>query len=167
MECYEFIQSYKRRINVKNRCKFPKFCDRYKIDIGIYDPKSKKLLARNFKPRDICVHVDKNQFCVNWKKNRRDSLLNGVGEIERIFKNVKSNINEINLKQRIRYCFPKNETKDQLQNVFVFDLETNRDQDFAKPYAAGLYDVNRLQDKWDRDLTPDEIVREEKKCCRF
>ena len=34
----------------------------------------------------------------------------------------------------------------------VFDLETNNDQDFAEAYAAGLCDVNRLRDRFDRDL---------------
>ena len=44
--------------------------------------------------------------------------------------------------------------------MFVFDLERYNDQDFAESYAIGLYDVNRLRDRWDRDLTPDEIVTE-------
>ena len=42
--------------------------------------------------------------------------------------------------------------------MFVFDLETYNDQEFAESYAASLYDVNRLRNKWGRDLTPDEIV---------
>ena len=58
------------------------------------------------------------------------------------------------------YIFPKHETVEQLDNVFVFDLETYNDQDFAEAYAIGLYDVNRLRDRWDRDLTPDEKVTE-------
>ena len=102
----------------------------------------------------------KNHYCVIWKKNRKDSLLNGVNEIERNFKYVKNKINENNLKQRIRYRFPKHETIDQLENVFVFDLETHNDEEFVEAYAAGLYDVNRLRDKWDRDLTPDELIIE-------
>ena len=42
--------------------------------------------------------------------------------------------------------------------MFVFDLETCKDQKFAEAYTAGLYVVNRLRDKGNRDLTPDEIV---------
>ena len=64
------------------------------------------------------------------------------------------------MKQRIRYRFPKHETIDQLENVFVFDLETNSDQDFAETRPAGLYDVNRLRGSWDRDITLQEIVTE-------
>ena len=61
---------------------------RYKIDNGIYDPKSKRILPRNVKQRDISVHIHKNQKCVIWKKNRKDSLLNGVEEIDRNYKYV-------------------------------------------------------------------------------
>ena len=51
--------------------------------------------------------------------------------------------------------------------MFVFDLETYSDQEFAEAYAAGLYDVYRLRDKWDRDLTPDEIVIEKENVTVF
>ena len=157
---FEFIQSYKRRTNVMTRCRIPEFCKRYKIDIGIYDLNSKRILPWNVKLKNICVHIHKNHYCVIWKKNKKDSLLNGVDEIDKNFKYVKNKIKENNLKQIIRYRFPKHETIDQLENVFVFDLETHNDQEFAEAYAAGLYDVNRLRDKWDRDLTPDELVIE-------
>ena len=157
-EYFEFIQSYKRRTNVMTRCRIPEFCKRYKIDIGIYDHNSRRILPWTVKQKNICVHTHKNHYCVIWKKNRKDSLLNGVNEIERNFKYVKNKINENNLKQRIRYRFPKHEPIDQLENAFVFDLETHNDQEFAEAYAAGLYDVNRLRDRWHRDLTPDELV---------
>ena len=113
------------------------------------------------------MHIHRNHYCVIWKKNRKDSLLNGVQEIENNFKYVKNIINENNLKQRILYRFPKHETIDQLENVFVFDLETHNDQEFAEAYAAGLYDVNRLKDKWDRDLTSDELAIERKNVTVF
>ena len=161
-EYFEFIKSYKRRTNVMPRCRIPEFCKRYKIDIGIYDLNNGRILPRTVKQKNICVYIHKNHYCVIWKKNRRDSLLNGVNEIENNFKYIKNKINEDNLKQRIRYRFPKHEILDQLENVFVFDLETHNDQEFAETYAAGLYDVNRLHDKWDRDLTPDELVIERK-----
>ena len=161
-EYFEFIKSYKRRTNVMPRCRIPEFCQRYKIDIGIYDFNNGRILPRTVKQKNICVYIHKNHYCVIWKKNRRDSLLNGVNEIDKNFKYIKNKINENNLKQRIRYRFPKHETIDQLENVFVFDLETHNDQEFAEAYAAGLYDVNRLHDKWDRDLTPDELVMERK-----
>ena len=159
-EYFEFIKSYKRRTNVMPRCRIPEFCKRYKIDIGVYDLNNGRILPRTVNQKNICVYIHKNHYCVIWKKNRRDSLLNGVDEIDKNFKYVKNKMNEKNLKQRIRYRFPKHETTDQLENVFVFDLETYNDQEFAETYTAGLYDVNRLKDKWDRDLTPDELVIE-------
>ena len=103
---------------------------------------------------------------VSFGKKRRDNILNGVGEKEKNFKNVKNEINEINSSQRIRYRFPKQEITDQLENVFVFDLETCNDQESAEASAAGLNDENRLQENRDRDLSPDEEVTE-KKCHRF
>ena len=45
MEYFESIQPYKERTNVMARCKIPEFCERYKIDIGIYDTKSKRILS--------------------------------------------------------------------------------------------------------------------------
>ena len=161
-EYFEFIKSYKRRTNVMPRCRIPEFCKRYKIDIGIYDLNNGRILPRTVRQKNICVYIHKNHYCVIWKKNRRDSLLNGVNEIDKNFKYVKNKINENNLKQRIRYRFPKHETIDQLENVFVFDLETHNDQEFAETYATGLYDVNRLRDCWHRDLTPHELVIERK-----
>ena len=160
IEYFEFIKSYKRRTNVMPRCRIPEFCKRYKIDIGIYDLNNQRILPRTVKQRDICVHIHKNHYCVIWKKNRKDSLLKGVDEIDKNFKYVKNKINENNLKQRIRYKFPKHETMDQLENVFVFDLETHNDQEFAETYGAALYDVNRLRECWHRDLTSDELVIE-------
>ena len=161
-EYFEFIKSYKRRPNVMPRCRIPEFCKRYKIDIGIYDLNKQRILARTVKQKNKCVYIHKNHYCVIWKKNRKDSLLNGVDEIDKNFKYIKNKIQEDNLKQRIRYRFPKHEPIDQLENVFVFDLETHNDQEFAEAYAAGLYDVNRLRDCWYRDLPSDELVIERK-----
>ena len=122
-EYFEFIQSYKRRTNVMTRCRIPEFCKRYKIDIGIYNLNSERILPWTVKQKNICVHIHNNHYCVIWKKKRKDSLLNGVNEIEKTFKYVRNKINENNLKQRIRYRFSKHETIDQLKNVFVFDLQ--------------------------------------------
>ena len=82
----DFIHSYKRRTNVITRCQIAEFCERYKISLAIYDPKSKRILPRNVEQRDICVHTHKNHYCVIWMKSRKDSLLNGVEEIDRNFK---------------------------------------------------------------------------------
>ena len=149
------------------RCKIPEFCKRYKIDNGIFYLKTKRILPQTVKQKNICVYIHKNHYCVIWKKNRKEFLLNGVDEIDKNLKYVKIKINDNNLKQRIRYRFPKHETTDQLEKVFVFDLETHNDQEFAEAYAAGLYDVNRLREKWDRDLTPDELKSEKENISVF
>ena len=45
--------------------------------------------------------------------------------------------------------------------------KTHNEQEFAEAYGAGLYNVNRLRDKWDRDLAPDEIIIEEENVTVF
>ena len=85
-EYFEFIKSYKRRPNVMGRCRIPEFCKRYKIDIGIYDLNGKRILPWTVKQKNICVYIHRNHYRVLWKKSRKDSLLNGVQEIENIFK---------------------------------------------------------------------------------
>ena len=122
---FEFIKSYKRRTNVVTQCRIPEFCKRYKIDISIYDLKSQRILPRTVNQRKICLHIHKNHYCVIWKKNGKDSLLNGIDDMENNFRYIRNKINENNLKQKIRYRFPKHEKTDQLENVFVFDLETH------------------------------------------
>ena len=162
IEYFEIIKSYMRRPNVMARCRIPEFCKRYKIDIGIYDLNSKRILPTTVKQKNNCVYIHRNHYCVFWKKNRKDSLLNGVKEIEKNFKYVKNITNENNLKQRILYRFHKHEPTNELENVFVFDLETYNDQEFAEAYAVGLYDVNGLKDCWYRDLISNELIIERK-----
>ena len=92
---------------------------------------------------------EKIVYLMAWKRKKKN------------FKYVKNKINKDNLSLRIRYRFDtKNETTYQQENVFVFDLETCNVVRFAKAYAAGLNDVNRFRDRWDGDLTVDEIVTE-------
>ena len=64
LEYFEFIKSYKRRPNVMSRCRIPEFCERYKIDIGIYDLNSGRILPRTVKQRNKCVYIHKNHYCV-------------------------------------------------------------------------------------------------------
>ena len=141
------------------KCRIPKYCKRYRIDVLIYDVESKNILPRSARQKKLSVYIHKNHYCGVWMKIRKDAILNGE-EIKRTFKSVKIKINDSNLNQRVRYQFPKHETKDQVENVFAFALETYKDQEFAEAYEAGLHDVNHLRDHWDRDLTPDELVTE-------
>ena len=60
-----------------------------------------------------------------------------------------------NLSEWSCYRFPIYETRDQLENVFVFIFETYNYQIFAEAFAAGFYKLYRLRDRWDRPLTPE------------
>ena len=74
------------------RCRKPDFCERCEIDFGVYDLKSERVLPRTGKEENICFYIHENFYCVYWEKSRKDSLVNGVGEIEaklKFFKNKK------------------------------------------------------------------------------
>ena len=64
LEFFEFIQAYETRANVMTRCRTPEFCERYKIDFGIFDVNRKRILPRIVKQRDVRVYIQKNQYCV-------------------------------------------------------------------------------------------------------
>ena len=59
MKFFEFIQSYKRKALVMARCEFREFRERYEIHVGIFDTKSKRILPKSVKQRDICVYIQK------------------------------------------------------------------------------------------------------------
>ena len=65
-------------------------------------------------------------MCYLETKKEKMEKPNGVNEMERKFKHFKNKINEDILNQIIPNRFPKDETIDQLEKVFVFDLETWR-----------------------------------------
>ena len=64
MEFFEFLQTYKRRTNVMTRCRIPEFCERYKVDKGVFAPRIKRILPRTVKQKGICVHIQTNHYCV-------------------------------------------------------------------------------------------------------
>ena len=141
-------------------CRIPEDCQRYKVDIRINDLTSKRILPRSVKQRDRCLYYQKNNNFVICQKNGKDTLVNGVREIEAKSNYVENKKNEDNFSQRIGYRFPKHETIDQLENVFVFESQAFNVEIFAESYAAVLFDLSRLQDRWDRDIAPDELVTE-------
>ena len=79
----------------------PEFCDPNKKDIGKNNVESKRLLPRSVIERNICLYIHKKQFCLIGKKNREDSLVNGVEEIKKNCncKQVNNRINEDDLGQ--------------------------------------------------------------------
>ena len=51
--------------------------------------------------------------------------------------------------------------------MFVFALESYNDQEIAEAYAAGLYDVNRIRDRCDGNLSVQEIETKRKNIIVF
>ena len=89
MEYFEFIKSYKRRTNVLSCCIIPELTEKYKVDVGIYDPKSKRILPRSVRQRNKCLYISKTHYCVIWKNTTKIVLLNGVEEIDKNFEYIK------------------------------------------------------------------------------
>ena len=48
-----------------------------------------KVNPRSVNQRENCVHSHKNHYCDIWKKNKKDTLLNGVEDLDKKFKYVK------------------------------------------------------------------------------
>ena len=67
------------------RCRIPAFRKRYKIDIGIYDVKTKEFFLGQLNREAFVYSFIKNHYCVIWMKNRRDGLLKGVDELDKNF----------------------------------------------------------------------------------
>ena len=42
------------------RCRFAEFCERYKVDFGIYDPRSKRILLRSLEENNLGLCIHKN-----------------------------------------------------------------------------------------------------------
>ena len=60
------------------RRRIPKKCERYKIDFGIHDLKSKRILPRSVKRREVCVYFHKSHYFVIWKKIDEKVYLMGL-----------------------------------------------------------------------------------------
>ena len=52
-------------------CRIPEFCERYRVEIGIYDLKCKRILPMIVNERNICLNFHKHHNIVNWKKKKR------------------------------------------------------------------------------------------------
>ena len=68
------------------RCRISNLCERFQLDIGSCDLKSKRTNPRSVNQKFINLYLHQKHFCVIWKKNRNDSLLNGREKIEKNFK---------------------------------------------------------------------------------
>ena len=84
------------------RCRIPKLCERYAIDVGINVFKSKPKFPRSGNQRNVFSTFNKKPILVFGEKNRKESLLNAVDERQKKFNYLKNKINDYNLSQRVR-----------------------------------------------------------------
>ena len=59
------------------RYRIPEFCERYKIDIGIYNLTRRRILPRSVKHREKRLYIFKNHYCV--LKKKIDEIINLMG----------------------------------------------------------------------------------------
>ena len=61
--------------------KYQPFCRKNNVDIGVYNLNKGRILPETVKERNICLHSQKNHFCVICKLNRKTSFSKSVDEI--------------------------------------------------------------------------------------
>ena len=166
-EYYTFLKSFKRQTNVMLRARIPVFCKRVGIDIGFWSKEKICIMPQSCTERNKFLYVYKQHYCVIWKNTVNDSLPNAAKDVEDNFKYVRNRINNTNLKNVIKYSFPFKEKHNELDNVFIFDIETGNVENKATPYAIGLYDLSRLKYRYKKDLTEDEIITERNNVIKF
>ena len=166
-EYYTFLKSFKRQTDVMLRSRIPIFCKRYNIAIGFWCKNKKRIMPQRCTERNKCLYLHNPHYCVIWKENENDSLSNAAKEVEDNFKYIKNKINNTSLKNVVKYKFPFKEKYNELDNVFIFDIETANIDDKAVPYAIGLYDLSRLKYRYKKDLTINEIEIEREHVIKF
>ena len=166
-EYYTFLKTFKRQTDVMLRARVSLFCKRVGIGIGFWSNEDKRIMPRNCPVRNKCLYLYKQHYCVIWKNNDNDSLLNAAKEVENNFQYIRNRINNNNLKNIIKYSFPFKEKHNELDNVLIFDIETGNVEDRAIPYGIGLYDLSRLKYRYKKDLTDNEIITERKNVIKF
>ena len=166
-EYYTFLKSFKRQTDVMLKARVSLFCKRVGIDIGFWSREDRRIMPRSCTERSKCLYLHKQHYCVIWKNTDNDSLINAAKEVEDNFQYIRNRINNNNLKNVIKYSFPFKEKHSELDNVFIFDIETANVDDKAIPYGIGLFDLSRLKYRYKKDLTDEEIVTEREKVIKF
>ena len=149
-EYFTFLKSFKRQTDVMLRARIPIFCKRVGIDIGFWSREKRRIMPESCTERSKCLYLYKQHYCVIWKNTDNDSLSNAAKEVEDNFKYIRNRINNTNLKNVIKYSFPFKEKHNELDNVFIFDIQTDNVDDKAIPYGIGLYDLSRIKYRYKR-----------------
>ena len=137
------------------KARIPIFCTKVGIDIGFWSRERKRIMPQPCTERNKCLYLYKQHYCVIWKNTVNDSLSNAAKKIKDNFQYMRNRINNTNLKHIIKYTFPFKENYNELDNVFIFDIETGNIEDKAIPYGIGLYDLSRSKYRYKKDLTED------------
>ena len=146
-----FSESRLKETDVMLRARIPVFCKRVRIDIGFWSKEKFCIMPQSCTERNKCLYLYKHHYCVIWKNTVNNSLSNAAKEVEDNFKYIRNRINNTNLKNVIKYTFPFKEKHNELDNVFIFDIETGNVENKAVPYGIGLYDLSRIKYRYKKD----------------
>ena len=130
-EYYTFLKTFKRQTNVMLKTRIPIFCKRVGINIGFCSEEKKRILPRSCPERNKCIYLHKHHYCVLWKNSIRESLLTSSKEVENNFQYIRKEIDNRKLKNVIKYSFPFKQNHHELDNIFIFDIETANVEDKA------------------------------------
>ena len=106
-----------------------------------------------------------NHFCLIWK-SENVSFKNATEELRDNFKKVDNYITEENVNSHFEYKYNSKQIESHLTNFIVYDLET-RNRDRARPYVFCFYRFSKLDGRYNRELTSDEIDRSKKDTILF
>ena len=152
----DFIRNEKRRSNIMTMARIQPFCRANNINLGYWD--GTRVIPRSVTNKDSALFLYNNHFCLIWKSEgvSFDNVIKY--ELKDNFKIVNNYISEENVKSIFEYKYIPKKIESHLTNFITYDLETHN-TDRATPYVFCFYRLSKLSSRYDRNLTPDEILK--------
>ena len=114
----------------------------------------------NRSQKKIALFLYNNHFCLI-RKSEGVSFNQAITELKDNFKIVDNYITEENVKSHFEYIYKPKKIEPRLTNFIVYDHETfNTDR--AKPYNMTFYRLSKINGRYERDPTVDELNKKTK-----
>ena len=159
----DFIRSEQRRSNIITKARIQPICRANNIDLGYYN--DDRVFPRSVTNRDRALYLYNNHFCLIWK-SQSVCFNQAIEELKDNFKMIDNYVTEENVNSHFKYEFIPKKIESQLTNFIVYDLETHN-TDRARPYVFCFYRLSKLDGRYNRDLTKDEIDKCKKDIIAF
>ena len=99
-------------------------------------------------------------------KSENVSFKDAIKELKDSFKIIDTFITEENVNYHFEFRYKPKKIESHLTNFFVYDLGTHNG-DRTRPYVFCFYRFSKLADRYNRDLTRDEIDKCKKDTIAF